>query len=148
MSGQLWFFLALGASICWGLAYTIDGRLIGQGLPGSFLLLLSGCAMLPFLALFSWQTGGFQKGLDFMAEDKARWALLVVSMTSVLAGRFLMFESIRHKNVSLASLIEISYPVFIILFTWFLFREFHLNAASALGGVMVLGGVALIYLKG
>ena len=52
--------------------------------------------------------------------------------------------AVRGRNATLASLIEISYPVFVALFAWLLFREIHVNASVVVGGLLVFAGVCLI----
>ena len=50
------------------------------------------------------------------------------------------------KNPTLASLIEISYPLFVVLFAWIFFREMQLNTITICGGLLVIAGVAVIIL--
>ncbi len=44
----------------------------------------------------------------------------------------------------MASLLEISYPLFIILFTLIFLRQLHLNAAGLAGAVLILAGCVLV----
>jgi drug/metabolite transporter (DMT)-like permease len=55
-----------------------------------------------------------------------------------------LFLSIASKNATLASLIEISYPVFVAVFAYLLFREIHVNPSVIIGGLLVFAGVAMI----
>ena len=66
-----------------------------------------------------------------------------VALSSLLAT-VLLFLSIDGKNATMAGLIEISYPIFIVLFTWLLFREMHLTWTSALGGLLIMAGAAVV----
>jgi drug/metabolite transporter (DMT)-like permease len=50
------------------------------------------------------------------------------------------------KNPTLVSLIEISYPLFVIIFTWILFREFQLTPSTLFGAVLILAGVVILTL--
>ena len=75
-----------------------------------------------------------------------RWTVLSVAVTSLLA-RVLLFVSIDRKNATMAGLIEISYPIFIALFTWLLFREVHLTWTSALGGLLIVAGAVIVILS-
>jgi drug/metabolite transporter (DMT)-like permease len=50
------------------------------------------------------------------------------------------------KNPTLASLIEISYPFFVVLFTWVFFRQCQLNLSTMIGGLLILAGVFVIIL--
>lgn len=66
----------------------------------------------------------------------------ILALTSLLAN-VLRFRSISGKNATLAGQIEISYPVFVALFAFVLFREIHVNTSVIVGGLMVSAGVAL-----
>ena len=70
-------------------------------------------------------------------------AIASIGITSVLAS-VLLFMSIENKNATLASLIEITYPVFVALFAFLIFRQMHLNISVIIGGVLIMAGAALI----
>ena len=72
-----------------------------------------------------------------------RAGVLAITLTS-LAGSVLLYLSIRSRNATMASLIEISYPFFVALFAYLLFRDVHLNRNILFGAVLVFSGVALI----
>ena len=69
------------------------------------------------------------------------------SLNAAISASVLLFVSIDSKNATLASLIEISYPVFVVLFAYVLFRDVHLNASVLVGGLLVFAGVAIIVLN-
>jgi drug/metabolite transporter (DMT)-like permease len=52
--------------------------------------------------------------------------------------------AINEKNATMASLLEISYPLFIILFTLIFLHQIHLNAAGLAGAVLILAGCVLV----
>ena len=56
----------------------------------------------------------------------------------------LLYLAVRGRNATLASLIEISYPAFVAVFAWLLFREWQLNAGVLFGAVLVVTGSVLI----
>lgn len=148
MISHAWFFYALAAAVCWGLTYAISGRLIGQGMPVTFILLLESFVVMPLILLFGLKTGGLKTGFEMFAADKTLWLLFALSFAAIIAARLMIFASFSMKNATMASLVEISYPFFILLFSWLFFREAHLNWASAAGGLLIFSGIALIYLKG
>jgi drug/metabolite transporter (DMT)-like permease len=74
-----------------------------------------------------------------------RVPILALALTS-LAGSVLLYLSISGKNATLASLIEITYPVFVVLFAFLLFRQMNLNASVLIGAGLVFAGVAVIVL--
>jgi drug/metabolite transporter (DMT)-like permease len=52
--------------------------------------------------------------------------------------------AINEKNATMASLLEISYPLFIILITLIFLHQIHLNAAGLAGAVLILAGCVLV----
>jgi drug/metabolite transporter (DMT)-like permease len=136
-----WYVAALGAAVVWGLHYPLIDFALKRLSLVSVLMLTA----LPLLLAVPF----FHRTL---AADYAAWrglpwderlTILALSLTS-LAGAVLLFLSIAGKNATLAALLEISYPVFVVLFAWLLFREWHANASVALGALLVFSGVALI----
>jgi drug/metabolite transporter (DMT)-like permease len=63
---------------------------------------------------------------------------------TVLAELFIGF-SIQGKNATLSGLIEISYPFFIAIFSYLLFRKNYLTLSTVFGGLFIAIGVFLIY---
>jgi hypothetical protein len=53
----------------------------------------------------------------------------------------------RAKGHLLSSLLEITYPIFIILFTAVLLRKFHLSFAGSIGVALILVGGAIVVLS-
>lgn len=139
-----WYVTAIGAALVWGVHYPlVDHALKKLSLVSVLLLTAWPIVVLGFI---------FHRTL---AVDYAVWAtletgpklrVLALALTSLL-GSVLLFLSIAGKNATLASLIEISYPVFVALFAWLLFREVHVNASVLVGGLLVFAGVALIIMN-
>jgi drug/metabolite transporter (DMT)-like permease len=136
-----WYVAALGAAVVWGVHYPlVDFALKRVSLMAVLLL-----TAVPILAaaVFSHRT---------LAHDYAAWGglawgervpILALMLTSLL-GAVLLYLSISGKNATLASLIEISYPLFVALFAYLLFRQIQLTLPVLFGGALVLSGVAII----
>lgn len=90
----------------------------------------------------------FQRDLAVLSVSKNVLGLVLAAVVTVLAAEVLIGLSISGKNATFASLIEISYPFFIALFSALLFGAQHLNGAVLLGGIMILFGVSVIYAFG
>lgn len=136
-----WYVAAIAAAIIWGVHYPLVDYALKRVSVLSVLLLTA----LPIILILPL----YQQTLknDYIAWQALSWAerapILALAVTS-LAGAVLLYVSIAGKNATLASLIEISYPVFVALFAYLMFRELHLNASVAIGAVLVFCGVALI----
>lgn len=136
-----WYVTAIGAALVWGMHYPLVDHALKRLSLVSVLLLTA----LPIvvLALFFHRTLAADYVVWTTLDTGPRIRVLALALTSLL-GSVLLFLSIAGKNATLASLIEISYPVFVALFAWLLFREIHVNASVIIGGLPVFAGVALI----
>ena len=139
-----WYVTAVGAALIWGVHYPLlDHALKRLSLfTVLFLTVLPVLAAAPFFhATLSADLGALQK----MGWNE-RWAILLIPLTS-LAGAVLLFQAISDKNATLASLIEITYTLFVALFAWLLFRQVHFNLSVLAGALLVFAGVAIIILN-
>jgi drug/metabolite transporter (DMT)-like permease len=136
-----WYVAALGAAVVWSIHYP----LIEFALKRVSLLTVLLLTALPVLLLVPFYGQVLLADARALAQLGAgeRWTVLSVALSSLLAT-VLLFLSIDGKNATMAGLIEISYPIFIVLFTWLLFREMHLTWTSALGGLLIMAGAAVV----
>ena len=142
----MWLFYAVAASICWGMSYAASGPLLNRGF--SPLLFFFGYTLFGLLGatlslLCSGRISSLWK-LPAMERADAPWFFFSIAIGAL--GAYLTYVAMGAKNPTLAALIEVSYPFFVVLFTWLIFREVQLNFITLCGGVLVLAGVAVIML--
>ena len=115
-----WYLAALGAAMVWGLHYPLTGYALKK-VSIFTTVVLTGLPIL-FVGVFAY---------PYLVQDWAifrslSWAerlpILAIPFTSIIAT-LLLYVAIGSKNATLASLIEISYPAFVVLFAYLLFRE-------------------------
>ena len=139
-----WYIAALGAAVIWGIHYPLVDNALRKLSMISVLVLTA----IPLLLVAPF----FYKSLaaDVEVLKDLGWAgsapILALALTS-LAGSVLLFMSIDSKNATLASVIEISYPLFVGLFAYVLFQHMHVNASVVVGGLLVFAGVVIIILN-
>ena len=136
-----WYVMAIGAALVWGVHYPLVDHALKKISLISVLLLTAIPVLLT--AMFLHRTIAADYAVWRTMETMDKGMVLALALTS-LTGSVLLFLSISGKNATLASLIEISYPVFVALFAWLLFREVHVNASVIVGGMLVFAGVCLI----
>jgi len=139
-----WYIAALGAALIWGAHYPLlDHALKRLSLFGVLLL-----TVLPILLLAPWYHANLAADAGALARMawSERLPILLIPFTG-LVGAVLLFLAISDKSATLASLIEISYPVFVVFFAWLLFRQVHLTPSVLAGAALVFAGVALIILS-
>lgn len=136
-----WYVWALAAALAWGIHYPlVDNALKKLSLPG--VLLLTALPILILVPFFARELA--QDAHLLRASNWSQRLWLLAPALSSLAGSALLFSAIANKNATLASLIEVSYPAFVALFAWLLFRELHVTPSALLGGGLVIAGVVLI----
>jgi uncharacterized membrane protein len=71
--------------------------------------------------------------------------LLTLETIGLILAEFFIAYSIIGKNATISGLIEISYPLFIALFSFLIFREYSINTQTIIGGLLIFCGVIVIY---
>ena len=136
-----WYVTAIGAALVWGIHYPlIENALRRVSLVS--VLVLTAFPIVLLVPFFAEALAADLRTLASMAM-KDRVPVFSLALTS-LAASVLLFLSIESKNATLASLIEITYPLFVALFAYLLFRQLHLSPSVLLGGLLILAGAALI----
>ncbi len=136
-----WYLAALGAALVWGVHYPlVDFALKRISLIS--VLLISSVPIVAAAIFFHRSIVADYHALQRMASGE-RALILAIGITSLIASAF-VFLAIRGKNATLASLIEISYPVFVALFAYLLFRQADLSLPVVVGALLAFTGIGII----
>jgi len=65
----------------------------------------------------------------YFHDTQTTWLFILVTVL-FLIGNALIIIAIKNKNATVASLIEISYPIFVVLFSYLIFRNSNLNTGT------------------
>lgn len=142
----LWGFSALGASMMWGLVYTLNKKSLEHFQPLEMLAVLTSIQAIGLWVAFAMRgAGGGTLWVRVTDTQNAKW-LLSAAVVAACANILILF-SIKLSNATLAALVEISYPVFTILFSYILFRTVNLTWDVAIGGALIMAGVLWIMLR-
>jgi drug/metabolite transporter (DMT)-like permease len=136
-----WYLAAIGAAIIWGIHYPLIDFAMKRISVYTVLLI----SVLPVLFLMPVFIRDLARDVDVfkLLPTNEQWLVAATGLTSTL-GAVLLYLSVNSKNATLASLIEITYPVFVVLFAYLFFRQVHVNTSVILGGLMILIGAGLI----
>jgi len=140
----MWALYAIIAAILWGVDYALTEKAL-QSIKFPMLLsieLFFGFLTMLGIAIF---TGSYKTDLSGLFSSNKTMLLVVAIVVAFNIANMFIVLSIGDKNATLSGLIEISYPLFIALFSWLFFKENNLSTGAILGGILVLGGVSLIY---
>jgi len=139
----MWLFYAVGASVIWGLNYTLTERVLRRLAAPSMLGLQMLMGALFFLTL-SYKTNTLQTDVATLWRERGTLVWFVVAIIASNAANLLICLSIGAKNATMAGLVEQSYPLATLFFTWVLFQENRLTPSVALGGLLVFAGIVVI----
>ena len=140
----MWVVFALAASLFWGLSYVISEQ-VYKHISVLSSLALSTLVCGAIMVVVSLATGNLTKDLaTVFTNPKVFWLVLAGILILTIAELFIGF-SIAGKNATVAGLIEISYPLFIALFSYIIFKEANFNVATALGAALIFTGIGTIY---
>jgi len=141
----MWFVFAILAALIWGLNYAASGRVLSRGLSPSGLFLMDISFGLLVVGAITIATGKVGRIVDEVRGLGPDLLWLGVAMVSSTAAGVLIFMAIEGKNATVASLIEISYPMFVAVFAWVLFRETQMNVSTLIGAALIISGVVVVW---
>lgn len=145
---MVWFVYALCTSVCWGLGYAMSEKLLHNNVSPSVLLIIIYVFSLPVYVFLGMNNGTVASSLKAIGEDTGLLTVAAIMVLAFIAGNLFIMMSVQMKNATYANLIEITYPVFTILFTYLFFKQFHMNVSTMIGGALIISGVAMLVYKG
>ena len=139
----MWILLAFFASMFWGVNYVLGEQIYKRVSVTTYLGIICLCTSMVMLII------GFFKGVlknDYIEIISSKKLLFLVSMGAMtfLIAELLIGFSIHAKNATLSGLIEISYPIFIALFSFLFFKNYISPFPTIIGGVFIFIGAIII----
>lgn len=132
---------ALMASFFWGIMYYANSKIVKTGMTYSQMLFFS--LPLWFFLMFFLRKDESLFDQNMVESNKLFLTLFLIS--SIL-GNFLIFQSLKKADVVIISVIEMTYPIFILLIKFFFERE-RIEWTQILGILVTIFGVFLVVKK-
>ncbi len=139
----MWLVYAIAASILWGLVYSLSEKIFRYDISPQTLLAAQMCLGGIIFLLFSYNTT-LKKDMALIISNHRLFIILISELVAVIIANYLISLSIQAKDATLAGLIEQSYPIFTIFFTWVIFKESHLTAGVIIGSIMIFLGIVIM----
>ena len=136
----LGLIFGIASAMCWGLTYTISEKILTKTSSISLIFIESLLAAIITLPLFIFKSGGVR---SLALSGTTNIVLLLVSVVTAVLGYIFIYESIRLVGASIATIFEIGYPLFVVIFSFFLFGH-TLNWYCLLGAVLIMSGALII----
>jgi len=112
----MWLILALGASVFWGITYSISEQIYHKISPVTSISISSFFVFVISLFL-SIRSKRFSSEIGYIITSKKLVFLFLAEILSLILAELLIAYSIKSKNATLSGIIEISYPIFIFAFS-------------------------------
>ena len=140
------YALAILASVLWGLTYCLDERVLANlsAFKLYFLHCLCGVVIAGAILMFQGHSPASLVRIDTAAVSLPLIGLTLVTAT---AAALSILGSIQLLGADTSAVLEISYPLFVALFSVLLFQG-QLQFEVVLGGVFIFIGAAIIVLAG
>ncbi|MBU6310800.1 DMT family transporter [Patescibacteria group bacterium] len=132
--------LALGAALSWGIVYALDQKILIELSPSTLLFLYSvtsAVLLLPFVLL--------DRNVVAQITTLSRETALYVGLSLVLSliANALVLYSIQNLGAPTAAMLEITYPIFVVLAVLVLFKTVP-SPFVLLGGAVILIGAMIV----
>ena len=136
-----WYVAALAAAVTWGIYYPLVDMALKRISLFSVILL----SMIPVFLAMPLFIKTISNDIETVKTLPASEQWVIASLGLIgLFGEVMVYLAITGKNATLASLIEMTYPVFVVLFAYVFYRHMHVTASVFVGGLMILVGAGLI----
>lgn len=141
---NLGFILAVVASVLWGLTYCLDERVLSSLSVFKLYFLHCLCGVLVAGVILLVQGAS---PASLISIDTATSSLPLVGLTLITAtaAALAILGSIQLLGANKSAVLEISYPLFVALFSVLLFKG-QLQLPVVVGGVFIFIGSAIIVL--
>ncbi len=138
-----WLYYAIIAAMVWGLSYTISGQILLHVSTITLLTLQMFFSTLIFsLSLFF---NKYRKEILIILHDKSLLLLIIMEMLLFMTGSYLSWQSLKiYSNPGIVALVESTYPLFAIIFSYIFFNIFRLNLIMIIGSLLVFAGIVII----
>ena len=134
------YIYAVGAAITWGLVYAITQKILSST---SAITLIFVDSLVTAILVLNFVFLNQNSIKTLLASGKVNLSLVILSVILALVANFLIFSGIKLVGASKASIIEIAYPFFVVLFSIIFFRVVP-NIYFLIGGILIFIGSAII----
>lgn len=136
---RIGFSLALASAILWGLAYTIDQKILEKTSP-IFLVFVNSIIALAITTPIVIASGKMKSGFSL---DLTTQSLIILAQVLALIANLSILAGIKILGASYASIFEIMYPFFVVLFSCIAYGS-ELNIYFFIGSFFLFIGSFLI----
>ena len=132
---------AIVAAVMWGVVYAIDQKILVKLSPLTLLIVSSVVTLVVCIPLALWFEPHSLKTLMSSGRN-TQWLLLIATLLVIVANYFILF-SVKEIGAPMATILEISYPFFVVLFVALFFGA-KVSLPFWIGALLMFAGAATI----
>lgn len=142
-----WYIYSISAALSWGFLYVLMEILIRRGInPISVVFVFVPVYTISMIITMFTNNRILKDYKTIIDSNQLLVIILVISFLDLFAN-WCILTATKLKSASMTSMIEITYPFFILIFSIFLFKEFHFKWEYLLGLGLITTGSLLIIIK-
>lgn len=131
----------------WGFGYALSEKVMKDSFHPLFIMVVTGFLYLTLSLAAAAFTNNLKHELNTVLNNPSSLISVLLVSLSVVIGSFLILYAISLKNATMVNLIEITYPVFTLIFAYIIMKEVQITPATLFGGLLIFAGIGVIYLK-
>ena len=139
---MLIYLFPIFSALLYGLNYTIIGRVFENYSIATYVFYSTILGLLCAGTFLAFNKDSLNIVQPF--RDKNFALLMAVSVLASWGGWLFTLLAIKAVSPTFAAIAEVSYPVFVPLFAYLLFREKQWDIATLIGGAFIFTGLAII----
>jgi len=145
-----WWTFSIFASVLWGLHFNLlvkVSNVLPRDIYTPLTLFFVTANSMWIVLLFAHKQVFANIHLLWQAGPQIRLYTLILIATTLSAAVLLTIAMQLSNSATLASLLDITYPIFVALVAWLLFKEGHFDWTIIVGGALIFCGSILIIWK-
>lgn len=139
----MWYIFAVLSSFAWGLDYLLQEKVLQKISVTTFYAIQLTIAAL-IAIIFALLKRNLYSDFKVISTSKELPIIIFFEIILFTIASFLLASAIQSKNAALASIIEITYPIFIVLWGYFLFDSIPATIPTIIGALFIFFGISLV----
>ncbi len=131
---------AFGAALTWGLVYAVDQKILTELTPLTLLFVQSMVTVVVLAPFVIFEHGLFE---SVRTMSRTTTSFMGISLLLTIIANMLILYSIQSLGAATAAMLEITYPIFVVLATLILFGTFP-SVYVLMGGTLILAGAMIV----
>jgi drug/metabolite transporter (DMT)-like permease len=136
-------YFALITAIMWGCAYACTEQIVKYIDVKTYMTISCFFSFVIFLS-FGVGDGSLVKDAS---SSRIPIFFIVAGCVSSLLATYFSVNAVKYSNATQASILEISYPIFVIIFTFMITGKHHLTLNTLFGGLLIGAGTLIVLRK-